>query len=139
MVVLTEDEVLIRGLKKLGVTDYEIGRRLPGSNVLDFAAHYGCAPVVVSELWRLLHETTNDEARIDVKKHFFNDFLIALHWFKVSPTERERKILLKVCRTTGRKWSWFYAKRIALLKEELIIWPASLGKRAPLRLSYFLS
>ena len=125
MAILTEQEVLVRGLKRLKIQDYEIDRRLPGTNQLDFISHYGSPPIVIAELWRLLHMTTNDEARIDPKKDFFHDFLISLHWMKVAPTERERKIQLSVCRTTGRKWTWYYVKKISKLKEELIVWPPS--------------
>ena len=129
MAILTAEQVLVKGLKKLHVTEQQIGRRLQFTNEQDFAACYGPPPVVVAELWSLLQTTTNDEARIDPTKHFFNDFLIALHWMKLNPTERSRKVLLGCSRTTGRKWSWLYTRKIAALKDELIVWPGSFRTR----------
>ena len=61
MVILTPDQVLVRGLKKLHVTEQQMGRRLHRTNEEDFAACYGPPPLVVAELWRLLQESTNDE------------------------------------------------------------------------------
>lgn len=125
MVILTPEQVLERGLKKLHVTEHQMAPRLPKTNEEDFAACYGPSPLVVSELWRMLQTSTEPAIVLDPKKHFFNDFLIALHWMKLYPTERSRKVTLSVCRVTGRKWSWFYARRIAALKDDSIVWPPS--------------
>lgn len=125
METLSPNEVLVQGLKKLHVTDQQMGRRYQATNEADFAACYGPYPLVVADLWNTLVTTANNSIRLDPKKHFFNDFLIALHWLKMTPTERQRKVYLGVSRDTGRKWSWFYTRRIAKLKDELIVWPAS--------------
>ena len=123
--ILTPNQVLEKGLKKLHVTEKQMGRRLQATNEEDFAACYGPSPLVVAELWELLHQSLDEDICLDPTKHFFGDFLIALHWMKITPTERQRKIFLGCCRETGRKWSWFYTRRIAMLKDELIVWPAA--------------
>lgn len=123
MAVLTPQEMLERGLRHVGVTPEEWGRRCNRTNVEDFAALYGSNPEVVANLWERLQTTQVQEARIDSGKHRVKDFLTALHWLKTYPTERERKLQIKVGRDTGRKWSWFYARKIGALKDELIVWP----------------
>jgi hypothetical protein len=101
-------EVLERGLGLLGVMPEEWNQRKYQTNELDFAAHFGPSPDVVTALWTNLCTTQVAAARIDPKKHWLKDFLVALHWLKVYPTERERKIAIKVGKNSGRKWSWFY-------------------------------
>ena len=68
MAILTPDQVLVRGLKKLHVTEQQMGRRLHRTNVADFAACYGPPPVVVAELWRLLHIYQEMHARKENSK-----------------------------------------------------------------------
>ena len=107
----------------MGGTAEEFGRRKLHTNVADFAALYGPTPKVVAALWRLLQTTNNPEARIDPRLCKTDDFFVALHWLRNYPTERRRKIELKIGRSTARKWSWYYAKKIAALKNEIIVWP----------------
>ena len=125
MAPLTEEQMLTRGLLHLGVTPKEWGRRCRRTNEEDFATHFGPPPKVVADLWTRLHTTENADARIDPKIHRVKDFLTALHWLKIYPKERERKISIKVGRDSGRKWSWFYAAKIGALKAELVVWPES--------------
>ena len=123
MAILTAEQMLEKGLRRLGVTPQEQQGRKEHTNVEDFAAHFGPSPDVASKLWEILQTTDIVEARIDPKKHYCRDFLTALHWLKRYPTEKERKIQLKVGEKTGRKWSWFYAEKIGALKSQLITWP----------------
>ena len=125
MAILTPQQMLERGLQHLGVTPEEWGRRCQRTNEEDFSTHFGPTPLVVANLWERLQTTTIVDARIDPQKHHVKDFLTAMHWLKIYPKERERKISIKVGRDSGRKWSWFYAKRIGLLKDDLIVWPDS--------------
>jgi hypothetical protein len=117
------EEVLERGLRLLGVTPEERNRRKYWTNELDFVAHFGPSPDVVAALWTNLCTTQVAAAKIDPRKHRLKDFLVALHWLKVYPTERERKIAIKVGKNSGRKWSWLYVRKIAALKDEVIKWP----------------
>lgn len=125
MAILTSQQMLTRGLVHLGVTQAEWNRRCQRTNEEDFATHFGPSPEVVADLWARLHTTNCAKARIDPTKHKVKDFLTALHWLKIYPKERERKISLKVGRDSGRKWSWLYAEKIGALKDELIVWPES--------------
>ena len=108
---LTADQMLEKGLRLLGVTMEEQARRLQKTNMEDFEAHFGSNPTVISKIWSLLH--TRNNAPLTPGKHFALDYLIALHWLRVYPTEREQKISLKIGEKTGRKWSWFYSQQIA--------------------------
>jgi len=124
---LTATEMLGKGLSLLGVLPETQARRLESTNVNDFDMHFGSSPSIISDIWTHLH-TTADVPLIP-SKHFVSDFLIALHWLRVYPTECERKISLLVGEKTGRKWSWFYSKKIGALKDKLIVWPENWGNR----------
>jgi hypothetical protein len=123
MATLTSQQMLKRGLMHVGITPEEWGRHVQKTNVEDFAAVYGPTPDVVADLWGRLQTTNIVAARIDPSKHIVKDFLTALHWLKLYPTERQRRIQIKVGRDACRKWSWFYSKKIAALKDEIIVWP----------------
>lgn len=122
---LTPNEMLVKGLRRVGITKEEQDRRSTDTNVDDFVSCFGINPEVACHLWTLLQTTNNLNARIDPKKHFVHDFLTALHWLKVYPTRQHARIFMKVGEKTGSKWSWFYTNKIAALKEELIVWPAT--------------
>jgi len=122
---VTPNEMLEKGLRLLGVDAEQQARRLPTTNEIDFAAHFGSTALVVAEIWTLLHTTANGP--LLPGKHYCLDYLVALHWLRIYPTERERKISLCIGEKTGRKWSWFYSEKIAQLKNELIQWPENWG------------
>jgi len=125
---LTANEMLERGLRVLGVGMEAQARRLATTNEKDFESHFGSRPTVIADLWNRLHTTATGVPLLP-GKHFPSDFLVALHWLRIYPTEKGRKISLHIGEKTGRKWSWLYAKKIAALKEELIQWPADWGER----------
>ena len=120
---LTPAQMLEIGLKRLGFSDKEIQRRSEVTNTDDFAGSFGPSPTVAADLWQRLITTTNPIAKIDPTKHFVNDFLVALHWLRKYPTGLDFKVNLKIGPKTGRKWAWFYTRKIAALKNEIIIWP----------------
>jgi hypothetical protein len=123
MAILTAEEMLYEGLRHLGVTPAEWQRRKQKTREEDFASHFGPSPDVVAALWSRLQTTNIKRARINPAKNYVKDFLTALHWLKIYPTENERRISIKVGKNSGRKWSWFYTQKIAALKDELVLWP----------------
>jgi hypothetical protein len=124
---LTGNEMMERGLRVLGVGMVAQARRLATTNEQDFESQFGSRPSVIANLWNRLHTTAN--STLHPSRHFPSDFLVALHWLRVYPTEKERKLALHISEKTARKWTWYYAKKIAALKTELIQWPADWGDR----------
>jgi hypothetical protein len=90
----------------------EWNQRKYWTNELDFAAHFGPSPDVVTALWTNLNTTKVAGARIDPKKHQLKDFLVALQWLKVYPTERERKLQSKLEKTAEENGHGFTFKRL---------------------------
>lgn len=124
MAILTPEEMLARGLQLLGVTREVWEKRKAETNVSDFSSVFGSDPKVIADLWtRLQSPDTCCDARINPQKHPVKGFLIAMHWLKIYPTDQQRKLTIKVGKKSGRKWSWFFAQKIAALKADVIVWP----------------
>jgi hypothetical protein len=120
--------MLDKGLRLLRIEADEQGRRLEKTNMEDFASQFGSTPAIVTKIWTLLNTVPATDP-LQPGKHYASDFLLALNWLKIYPTERDRKITMKVGEKTGRKWSWFYSEKIAGLKEHVIKWPANWGNQ----------
>lgn len=125
--VVTDNQMLFRGLKRVGVTDYEFERRSTKTNIEDFKAFFGLEPSTLCNVWHDLQTTHVVDANIydqlRTKKTTLDDFYIGLYWLKRYRTEKEMKILLHRCEKTIRKWAHFYAQKIQALKLVMIVMP----------------
>jgi DDE superfamily endonuclease len=50
---------------------------------------------------------------------------MGIHFLACYPTEEQAEAIFKVCDRTYRYWVWNMVEKIALLKDEVIIWPDS--------------
>ena len=72
MLILTDDEVLARGLELVGFDEVKQAKAGEISNVLLFKEHYGSMPFVCAQLWEDLQVTNIIDARVSNarQKHF---------------------------------------------------------------------
>jgi DDE superfamily endonuclease len=138
MLILTDDEVLARGLELVGFDEVKQAKAGEISNVLLFKEHYGSMPIVYAQLWEDLQLTDDATARVnDAKEKDFDYFMAAVHFLKAYPTEGQRAGIFKRCKRNCRDWGWTYVKKISLLKPAKIVWPAEWVPENP-ELPYFL-
>jgi hypothetical protein len=64
MLVLTDDEVLARGLELVGFDEWRQSRVQKATNVKRFKDFYVSKPVVYAQLWEDLQMTNNAAARV---------------------------------------------------------------------------
>lgn len=122
--ILTEDEMLLAGLKLIGWEERHVKRVQPVTNHTKFVGAFGAMPHVLAKLWETLQTTSIEAARIDPNKHSLDDFLSTLHFLYRYPTEIEDCNMWKRSRNTARKWNWFFVEKIRALKTGLFGWPA---------------
>jgi hypothetical protein len=90
MLILTDDEVLARGLELVGFNDARQARSKQESNDEVFKEHYGSMPFVYAQLWEDLQLIDEATARVDnAKQKDFDYFMGALYFLKVYPTEKD--------------------------------------------------
>jgi DDE superfamily endonuclease len=125
MLILTDDEVLAKGLELVGFDDERQAKSGQEANIELFKEHYGSMPFVCAQLWEDLQVTNIIDARVsNARQKHFDYFMAALHFLKAYPTEGRLAGIFKRCKRNCRDWSWRYVKKISLLKTEKIVWPA---------------
>jgi hypothetical protein len=114
--VLTEGQLLSLGLLMGG---YDAERAIHKTNLARFKSIFGSLPHVYAKLWEDLLTTDIVEARLgtDTVRPSPRNFLIAVNFLKCYQTEKSKSGHLGVCENTARKWTWYYAKKIAALVE----------------------
>lgn len=120
LVLLTADEILYIGLDLVGFSRRQQQNVCRPTNVMRFKGHYGSNPIVYAQILEELQTTAIPEARIDVRKSGPLYFLMAVHFLARYPTEQEQAGIFKVCDKTARCWSWYFATKIQMLKEEKV-------------------
>jgi DDE superfamily endonuclease len=124
MLILTDDEVLAKGLLLVGFCAVRQARVDEETNEARFTDHFGSTPQVYAQLWEDLQTTDVDEARIDAPNEAdFNYFMSAIHFLTKYPSESERAGIFGRCERSCREWGWFYIRKISLLQEKKIGWP----------------
>ena len=122
--ILTEDEMLLAGMKALKWTDDELSRGSKETNNNRFRGHYGADPHVIAALWVDLQTTSIIKARLDPAKRDINGLFVALHFLKRYPKEIEAETLWKRNPNKNRSDVWYYINLIRELKAEKIGWPS---------------
>jgi hypothetical protein len=124
ILIVTEDEIIHVGLTLVGRTAKEIRKAALKGNRRIFAGHYGSSPFTCAQIWEALQVTTIEEARIEgplkLLRKYLDMFLMTLHWLKGYSTEVVRATTFNVSEKTCREWSWYFAEKIAALKEEKV-------------------
>ena len=130
MAILTADQILVIGLQ---IAHYDHRRRARAcreTNVDRFDSFYGSKPNVCAIIWEDLQTTDIEEARIPVDSSV-HEFLMALAFLKMYPTENVGEGIFKKSKKTLRKWSWYYASKIQNLKAAKIVWPDRWNQNNP--------
>ncbi|KAG7371241.1 hypothetical protein IV203_019811 [Nitzschia inconspicua] len=71
-----------------------------------------------------LQRTRVPAARVSSKANLkVRFFLMAMHFLKCYPTERQREATFQYCPSWSRRKIWFWINRIAALQSEKIFWP----------------
>ena len=79
LVILTEDEMLFKGLELVGFTLDRMENVERDTNIERFKAHYGSIPFVYAQIWEDLQTTDIPEARVDAMPKE-SRFSIASSW-----------------------------------------------------------
>lgn len=122
--VLTENEMLQKGLEILGYDQQAQTRVHWKTRVRRFKRHFASSPLVCSILWETLQTTDIDDARItNTSDKAFTMFLMALYYLKCYPVEEVIASRFHVHEQTARKWIHFYIKKLAALLHLKVQWP----------------
>jgi len=128
--IFTSDQVLALGLQLVGFDEERQARVKKETNIEDFVAHYGVHPFVIATIWEELQTTNVKEARIYPTASWvtngmvtMKNFLHTFHFLKRYQTESERKGVTGYCKTTLRRWTWFFVKKLRALEVVKIVWP----------------
>jgi len=120
VIILTEAEIMLRGLELCGFDRSRQKRVKWETNRRRFKSHYGSDPVVYAQIWEDLQTTKIPEANILNVKPCVDSFLMAVHFLKCYPTEKEQEGIFKICDKTARKWGWYYVHKIQALKKQKV-------------------
>jgi hypothetical protein len=117
--IVTADEIMRQGLELAGFDHRRINSSGRVGNYRRFKAWYGSSPIVYAQIWEDLLTTEIAEARIRPKDDL-DHFLLALYFLRTYPTEANRSGIFKMCEKTVRKWTWYFAGKIAALKGQKV-------------------
>ncbi|CAB9509825.1 unknown protein [Seminavis robusta] len=120
---LPANEVLETGLRVIGFEQHRIDSVNEKKNLSRFRTHYASSPIVLSIVWDMLLTSENEDASVLPDVANFQHFLMAVNFLACYPTENEGEARFGVSDKTYRKWNWFYVKKLAALKPEVIVWP----------------
>lgn len=122
LVLYTADEVLEDGLLLYGFSKARQQRVKRDTNLELFRSRFGIHPVVVAQVWEDFQTTNIPAARIDTPKGNVSlaSFLHTLCFLKTYPTENNRRGDTGLCRTTARKWGWYFVERMVALKADKV-------------------
>jgi hypothetical protein len=141
MLILTDDEVLAKGLDLVGYCEERQARVKKETNLVRFKDHYGSMQIVYAQLWEDLQTTNIPAVRVDGShtklKKGFKYFMSALHFLTIYSTESQRGGRFNACERTCRDKCWEYIQKICALKDTKIQWPQNWVPTNP-NLPYFL-
>jgi hypothetical protein len=141
MLILTDDEVLCKGLDFVGFGAERRARVKKETSIDRFKSLYGSKPLVYAQLWEDLQTTNIAAARVTGSptflKNAFKHFMSALYFLTVYVTESDRAGRFDICEKTCREKAWLYVHKISELKSVKIGWPQDWVPANP-NLPYFL-
>ena len=121
LVILTVDEMMLKGLSLLGWKKERLDKRETNTNVEQCVGMYGAKPAVVAQICEDLQTTRIKKARVE--KMNVDKLHWALHFMYRYPTETERESTWNKCANTIRMGCWYYVNKIRHLKGQKIVWP----------------
>ena len=120
VIVVTEDQMLIQGLRLVGFSTQQVQKVSLTQNLRRFKSHYGSHPIVYSQIWEDLQTTPCVDALIDGKIIRLTMFLMTFNFLKCYPTESQLAASFHVCERSVRKWCRFYAQKVQALKAQKV-------------------
>ncbi|KAG7368233.1 hypothetical protein IV203_030976 [Nitzschia inconspicua] len=112
------------GLNLLRFEGKKVSKSNKKTNDERFIANYGSSPLVCSMIYEDLQRTRVPAARVSSKANLkVRFFLMAIHFLKCYPTERQREATFQYCPSWSRRKIWFWINQIAALQSEKIFWP----------------
>ena len=121
--ILSPIQMLRLGLMVSNYSEHRIARASFETNAERFLNRYGSDHVVLAKIWEDLLTTSNPAARIDKARVSAADFLMAMHFLRKYPSEKDQAETWDVTEKTARAWSWYFAEKVQGLKDEKIVWP----------------
>jgi hypothetical protein len=141
MLILTDDQVMAKGLELIGFGVERQARVKKETNVRRFKDGYGSAPLVYAQIWEDLQTTTIVAAHVAGTHKYlvkaFKYFMSALHFLTNYSTESQRGGRFQNCEKTCRDKGWEFVRKICALKAEKLGWPQDWVPGNP-NLPYFL-
>jgi hypothetical protein len=118
--IIAPDDLMSIGLELVGFGAYRQKSVQRATNLKRFKSFYGSAPVVYANIWEDLMTTDIEEARVSPSDAVLKNYLLAIHFLKVYPTDERLAGQFKTCVKTARKWAWFYLKKVQMLKAKKV-------------------
>lgn len=126
LLLVTPNEMLGQGLTLVGHKESRLGRLSKGKKEELFRADFGKDPIVLTKVWEALQTTSVPNAKIhQASEKDLSAFLWTFHWMTCYPTEASLESRTGWCDKVIRERLKAMVKKIALLKSEKIVWPAS--------------
>jgi hypothetical protein len=120
VVILTEDEMLLAGLKVWHYTEDMLKKGGKKLNNTRFRTEYGADPHVIAQIWEDLQTTNIVEAKLPPNRRNLQHFLMAVHFLKRYPTQYQLGNLFHVSRDTIHNHYFYYVGLIQGLKKKKI-------------------
>jgi hypothetical protein len=121
MTALTEDQILVQGLKLFNFEEYRTENVNDRQNNERFKAHFGSLPIVYARIWTALQEIDDPQASILYERGVtIRKFLMAIHFLKCYPTESQLAGVFRMSERTARTWVWYFLKKIQALKQHKV-------------------
>ena len=128
MVILSSNEVLLRGLRNAGSSDRQVSANVSfATKVGRFKSCFGAHPFVYARLWIEL-QGFDTERKIEM-------FFMFLFWLKTYPTEAVLAVRYNLPEKDVRLWCWYYAECLKVLSETLIVMPDQFDDKVPFPLA----
>jgi hypothetical protein len=122
--IIAPDDLMSIGLELVGFGAYRQKSVQRATNLKRFKSFYGSAPVVYANIWEDLMTTDIEEARVSPSDAVLKNYLLAIHFLKVYPTDERLAGQFKTCVKTARKWEWqnnCYGFRFLRMKSNLYL------------------
>jgi hypothetical protein len=116
LLIIAPDDLMSIGLELVGFNAYRQRNVKRLTNLKRFKSFYGSAPIVYANIWADLLTSDIEEARLSRSDACIENFLLAVHFLKVYPTDDRLAGQFKMCIKTARKWAWFYLRKVQMLK-----------------------
>ena len=111
-------DLLQRGLLCVGATRERTSSAVAFSKrVSRFKSCFGMHPMLCMELWNKLGSSNIDRER-KIDRYF-----LSLFWLKSYATEAVLAVQFDLLEDTVRLWTWYYARCLEILSEDLIVMP----------------